>query len=244
MPSAAIQSPPPKGALRLLATVSRVARNVKAPLAGWFVCTAGLIVVALLAYGSGSVQRLDATVLARFVNGSGPRSNSLASVLTLLGDPPALLLMLALACGIGWVRGRPRSIIAAVAVVAGANLTTQIFKLALAHPHARELLGAEQLAWDGFPSGHVTAVASIAIALAFVVPARLLPAVAALGACLVAAMGWSVLVLNWHYPSDVVGGILVAAGWGFAVLASMRFAASLDSRRPAQLGRRAAISLK
>lgn len=221
-----------------------MARNVKAPLAGWFVCTAGLVAVALLAYGSGSVQRLDATVLARFVNGSGPHSNSLASAITLLGDPPALLLMLALACGIGWARGRPRSVAAAVVVVAGANLTTQIFKLALGHPHARELLGADQLAWDGFPSGHETAVASIAIAFAFVVPKRLLPLVAALGTGLAAAMGWSVLVLNWHYPSDVVGGILVAASWGFAVLAAIRFAAGVDSRRPAQLGRRAAISLK
>jgi membrane-associated phospholipid phosphatase len=221
-----------------------VARNVKVPLAGWFACTAGLVAVALLAYGSGSVQRLDATVLARFVNGSGPHSNSLASAITVLGDPPALLLMLLLACGIGWVCGRPRSIIAAIAVVAGANLTTQIFKLALAHPHARHLLGADQLEWDGFPSGHETAAVSIAIAFAFVVPARLLPAVATLGACFAAAMAWSVLVLNWHYPSDVVGGILVAGAWGFAVLATMRFAAGLDSRRPAQLGRRAAISLK
>ena len=221
-----------------------MARNVKAPLAGWFACTAGLIAVALLAYGSGSVQRLDATVLARFVNGSGPHSNSLANAITLLGDLPALLLMLALACGIGWVRGRPRSVIAAIAVVAGANLTTQVFKIALAHPHARQLLGADQLQWDGFPSGHETAAVSIAIAFAFVAPTRLLPAVAALGACLAAAMGWSVLVLNWHYPSDVAGGILVAGAWGFAVLASLRFAADPGSRRPAQLGSRAAISLK
>ncbi len=110
--------------------------------------------------------------------------------------------------------------LAALAVVAGANLTTQTASRSLlAHPRARQLLGADQLEWDGFPSGHATAAASIAIAFAFVVPARLLPAVAALGACLAAAMGWAVLVLNWHYPSDVVGGILVAGAWGFAVLA-------------------------
>ena len=221
-----------------------MARNVRAPIAGWFVCTAGLIAVALLAYGSPPVQRIDANLLARFVNESGPHSNSLASAITVLGDPPALLFMLILACGVGWARGRSRGIFAAIVVVAGANLTTQIFKLALAHPHARQLLGADQLEWDGFPSGHETAAVSIAIAFAFVVPARLLPAVAALGACLAVAMGWAVLVLNWHYPSDVAGGILVAGAWGFAALASVRFAAGLASRRPAQLGRRAAISLK
>jgi len=184
-----------------------------------------LVAVALLAYDSGFAQRLDAAVLARFVDESASHANSLASGLTILGDPPALVLMTAFACGIAWARRRPQGIAAAVVIVAGANLTTQALKLALSHPRARELLGAEGVAWDGFPSGHVTAAASVAIAFAFVLPRRLLPAVAALGACLVAAMGWAVLVLNWHYPSDVVGGIL-------------------RSRRPAQLGRRAAISLK
>ncbi|HEY6549860.1 MAG TPA: phosphatase PAP2 family protein [Solirubrobacterales bacterium] len=221
-----------------------MARNVKAPLAGWFVCTAGLIFVALVAYGTGSAQRLDAAVLARFVGEAGPRADSLATGLTLLGDLPALLLMGALACGVGWARGRPRSAMAALVIVAGANLTTQALKLALSHPRARELLGAENTSWDGFPSGHVTAVASVVIAFAFVVPQRLLPTVAGLGACLAAAMGWSVLVLNWHYPSDAVGAILVASSWGFAVLASMRFAAAARPRPPAQLSRRAAISLK
>jgi membrane-associated phospholipid phosphatase len=221
-----------------------VARNVKAPLAGWFICTSGLVLVAMLAYGTGAAQRLDATVLARLVAERGSHAESLANGVTILGNLPALLLMTALACGIGWARGRPRSVAAVLVVVAGANLTTQALKLALSHPRAREVLGAENVAWDGFPSGHVTAAASVAIAFAFVVPRRLLPAAAALGACFVAAMGWSVLVLNWHYPSDVVGGILVASSWGFAVLASMRFAAAVRSRRPAQLGRRAAISLK
>jgi membrane-associated phospholipid phosphatase len=199
---------------------------------------------ALLAYGTWSAQRLDAAVLAKFIGASGPHVESLANGLTFLGDMPALLSMLAIACGIGWARGRPRGIAAAVVVVAGANLTTQALKVALSHPRARHLLGAENVAWDGFPSGHVTAVASIAIAFAFVVPRRFLPTVAALGTCLAAAMGCAVLVLNWHYPSDVVGGIFVAGAWGFAVLASLRFAAGAPSGRPAQLGSRAAISLK
>jgi membrane-associated phospholipid phosphatase len=221
-----------------------VTRNVKGPLAGWCICTGGLIFVALFAYGTGAAQRLDATVLARLVAYQGSHAESFATGLTRFGDLPALLLATALACGIGWVWKRPRRAVAALIVVAGANLTTQALKVALSHPRARELLGAEGVEWDGFPSGHVTAAASIAIAFAFVLPERLLPAVAAIGACFAAAMGWAVLALNWHYPSDVVGGILVASSWGFAVLASLRFATSTRSRRPAQLGRRAAISLK
>jgi membrane-associated phospholipid phosphatase len=187
-----------------------------------------LVVVALLVYGVALAQRVDASVLVRLVVERGSSRESLASFLTFFGDLPALLVMTAIACGIGWVRKRPRSIAAALVVVAGANLTTQALKVALSHPRARELLGAEGVEWDGFPSGHVTAAASIAIAFAFVVPARLLPAVAALGACFVVAMGWSVLALYWHYPSDVIGGVLVASSWGFAALASIRFVAAAN----------------
>ncbi len=220
-----------------------MARNVKAPLAGWFACTAGLIAVAMLAYGSSSAQRLDGALVARLLVGHGSHADTVATCITFFGYLPALLAMTALAGGIGWAQRRPRGIAAALLVVAGANVTTQALKLGLSHPRAREILGAESVAWDGFPSGHVTAAASIAIAFAFVVPRRLLPAVAAVGACFVAGMGWAVLALNWHYPSDVSGGILVASSWGFAALASMRFAA-IGRRRPVQLGRRAAISLK
>jgi membrane-associated phospholipid phosphatase len=187
-----------------------------------------LVVVALLAYDVALAQRVDASVLARLVVERDSGRESLATFLTFFGNLPALLVMTALACGIGWARRRPRNAVAALVVVAGANLTTQALKVALSHPRTRELLGAEGVEWDGFPSGHVTAAASIAIAFAFVAPRRLLPAVATLGTCFVVAMGWSVLALNWHYPSDVVGGVLVASSWGFAALASIRFVAVAD----------------
>jgi len=69
---------------------------------------------------------------------------------------------------------------AAVTVVAGANLTTQILKVALAHPRFQSVLGHDQLGPVAFPSGHTTAAASIAIAFLFVVPHAWRPAVAAI----------------------------------------------------------------
>jgi membrane-associated phospholipid phosphatase len=36
-----------------------------------------------------------------------------------------------------------------------------------------------------------------------------------------------VVVLGWHYPSDVAGALLVVGAWGFAALAWLR----LRSRR-------------
>ena len=76
-------------------------------------------------------------------------------------------------------------------------------------------------------------------------PRGLAPIVLALGAAFGLAVGLSVVVIAWHYPSDVIGGILVAAGWGFAVLAALtgRLAARA-ARRRAQRSRPAAISVK
>jgi membrane-associated phospholipid phosphatase len=184
-------------------------------------------------------------VLNHFMAASGSHAESLAGAIVPAGDVPALLLMLALAGAIGLARGRPRQAAAALIVVAGANLMTQALKVMLsAHPRLQAILGADQFRWDGFPSGHVTAVASIAVALAFVVPRRLLPAVAVTGTGLAIAMGWAVLALNWHYPTDVLGAIFVVGAWGFAALAGLRALEGRRYRRAPPLGRRPAISVK
>lgn len=220
-----------------------MARNVRAPLAGCLACAVSFAILAVLVHRSASVQHFDAVVLGHFAE-RGSRTGSVAAGIVLLGDLAALLPLLAIACGIALVRHRPRAALAALFVVAGANLTTQLFKTLLAHPRFQALLGAEQIGANSFPSGHTTAVASIAIAFAFVVSREWRPAVALVGTGLVAAVGCSVMALDWHYPSDVLGGILVAAGWGFAALAVLRASRGGSRRRSLQLGSRAAISVK
>jgi membrane-associated phospholipid phosphatase len=221
-----------------------VAKSVKAPVAAWLACVGALVLLALLVNGVDSAQRLDATVLSRVMAPERSTTASLADGIVHLGDPLPLLLMLALACGFALWRRRPLDAVAAVTVVAGANLTTQILKVVLAHPRFQPILGEDQIGAVAFPSGHATAIASIAIAFAIVAPPQRRPAVAAVGACLVAVVCSAVLTLAWHFPSDVVGGILVAGGWGFAVLAALRLAEGGGSSRPVQPASRAAISAK
>lgn len=221
-----------------------MANSVKAPLAAWLACAGALVLLALVAYGIDPAQRLDADLLSRFAVHRDSELGTLAHALVWLGDPLPLLAMLALACGIALWRRRPLDAAAAVIVVAGANLTTQVLKVLLAHPRFQPVLGEHQLSSIAFPSGHATAVTSIAIAFAFVAPPKLRPAVVAAGACAVAAVGCSVLVLRWHFPSDVVGGILVASGWGFAVLAGRRTVEGGGSSQRAQVSSRPAISVK
>jgi membrane-associated phospholipid phosphatase len=220
-----------------------VAKRVRAPLAAWIACAGALVGLALVAYGIDAAQRADATLLSKFIARDGSLG-WLAELIAHLGDPLPLVLMLAVACGIALYRRRPLDALAAVIVVAGANLTTQVLKVALAHPRFQAVLGSDQLGPVAFPSGHTTAATSIAIAFAFVVPSDWRAAVVAIGACFVFAVGCSVMILAWHFPSDVLGGILVASGWGFAVLALRRVAEGGGAAVRAQASSRPAISVK
>jgi membrane-associated phospholipid phosphatase len=221
-----------------------VTKSAKVPLAAWLGSATALGLLVLAAYKVGPVQRLDATVLSRLAAHRASSAGALAGVIVHLADPLPLVVMLAGVCALALHRGRPRLAIGAVVIVAGANLTTQILKVVLAHPRYQPILGVHQLGPVAFPSGHATAAASIALAFVLVVPARLRPLAALAGTVLVLAIGISVLVLDWHFPSDVLGGILVAAGWAFAVLAGLRIAERPSSLPPARLANPSAISVK
>ena len=92
-------------------------------------------------------------------------------------------------------------------------MTTQLLKPLLAAPRPITLLEFPVVAAASWPSGHATAVMSLALCSVLAAQARLRPFVAALGAAFAVAVCYSFLELGWHYPSDVLGGFLVAAAW-------------------------------
>jgi len=221
-----------------------VARRVSAPLFGAAACLGGVIVVAFFAYKVGPTIHADASLLNRL---SAPRDGlrfDLATVVAHLADPVPLLLMTLAIAGLGWRWGRRRETLVAVAVVLGANLTTQVLKHLFEHHRYQDFLGVEQPWANAFPSGHTTAAVSVAIALLLVVPPRLLPRAVPIAVGFAAAVGLAVVVIEWHYPSDVIGGTLVASAWGLAALAWLRFRAERDPLPEAQASRRFAISTK
>ena len=55
------------------------------------------------------------------------------------------------------------------------------------------------------------------------------------------AVGYSLVTLGWHYPSDVLGGFLVAATWTLGVAAAYRVA---EARWAEGTGREAALRLR
>jgi membrane-associated phospholipid phosphatase len=206
-------------------------RRVKTPLLAALVCVLLIAPLAVAAYSLGPFQRVDLRILLHLRREEGT-INALASVLVNLGDLIPLLILLATVCAIGLRAGRRREVLAALAVVAGANLTTQLLKATLEHARHKAFEHGIELPWpNSFPSGHTTAAASIAVALVLVVPAAHRLTAALLGAALTAVVGLAVVILGWHYPSDVLGGLLVVGAWGFAALAWLRLRPGRDRAR-------------
>ena len=61
-------------------------------------------------------------------------------------------------------------------------------------------------------------VVGLVARLLAVVPALLAAATAVIGVVFTLYISFGVLALNYHYPSDVLGGWLLTAGWWYARL--------------------------
>jgi hypothetical protein len=59
----------------------------------------------------------------------------------------------------------------------------------------------------------MTAAMALALCLVLVAPARLRPSAAVLGGLFAAVQGYGVLLLGWHYPSDVLAACTIATAW-------------------------------
>ena len=192
-------------------------------------CFAGLLLTLVLAYFAPPFGGRDAATLQGFVDLNRPRITTLLSHVAHLADPaPYGLIGLALVI-IALLRRRARVAVAIVVVLMAAAVTTESLKPLLSHPRPQEWLGKGQIAAASWPSGHATAAMALALCGVLAVPARWRPAAATAGGLFALAVAYSILVLGWHFPSDVIGGYLVAGLWtSLAAAAILR----LDELRP------------
>jgi membrane-associated phospholipid phosphatase len=180
---------------------------------------------------------LDNAALEGFVSAMSVGLLPLASAVASLCDPvPFAAISLGL-IGIALVRREPRRAAAAATLLFGSAATTQLLKPAIAHPRFDGFVVSlhghavnPYIPAPAFPSGHATAAMAIALAALIVVPRALRPLTAACGAVFALTIGCTIVALGWHFPSDIVGGYLVATAWGLATLAGLRAA---DARWPA-----------
>jgi membrane-associated phospholipid phosphatase len=196
-------------------------RNVRTPFIAAALCAAAIVPLAIAAYAVGPVEHLDLRLLLHFGAPESSGTRGFEGGVARLGGIGPTLFFLAIIFGLGWFSGRRREALAALAVVAGANLTTQVLKLLLVHPRNTGIPG--DLPWStAFPSGHTTAATSIAAALFLVVSPRWRWPAVIVGLGYGLAVGAATVTVRWHYPSDVLGGLLVVGAWTFAAIAVLR----------------------
>jgi membrane-associated phospholipid phosphatase len=190
-----------------------------------------LLVTWFAAFHVGFVRSADRSMFGGFY---GLSSHSwiyrVAYHLATLCDPSPYIYFAAVPIVVALLRGRPRVAVAVGVILLGANLTTHILKPLLEAPREASYFGwTAPVLVPTWPSGHATAAMSLALSMVLAVPARMRPAVAALGALFAVAVSYSFLTLGWHFPSDVFGGFLVAATWTLLAIAGLL---TLEARSP------------
>ncbi len=194
-----------------------------------------LAALLLAAYFVGPIARADATALHGLTTLSEQHrwiwvvNDWLAHSVDLPYTVAALLAI----CAAGLLWGRPKRALAAALLVAGANVATQLLKAAAAHPRYQPILGSNQLGGAAFPSGHATAVMSLVLAAVLVSPSRWRPATAIAGGAFALAVSIALVIQGWHFPSDVLGGFLVAGTVSMLALAGLRAIEGRGAASPA-----------
>ncbi len=189
-----------------------------------------LVVTWYCAFHVGLIEHADRSILSGFADlGSRPRVSSAALFIARLCDPKPYVYFCAIPVLIALARRRFWVATAICAILLGANVTTQLLKPLLAAPRSVAGSGLSHApAAASWPSGHATAAMALALCMVLAVPGRMRPFAAALGAVFAVAVSYSFLTLEWHYPSDVFGGFLVAAIWTLLGVAAVYAA---DARR-------------
>jgi membrane-associated phospholipid phosphatase len=195
-------------------------------------CFVGLVVAGVLALAVPVARERDAAMLHGFVGLDRPSVHRAISFLAHLGDtlPYACAGLLCIAVALARRRGWRALAVAGLLAVTG--VTTQALKHALAQPRLEHWL-PEQVATNSWPSGHSTAAMTLALCAILVAPPALRAVTAMLGGAFAVGVGYAVLVLGWHYPSDVLGGFLVAGLWASLAVAMLHRIEALEpARRP------------
>lgn len=194
-------------------------------------CAGAFLVLLAVAYGVGFARWADAAALQGFLSLRDPFTMPILERLAQLADPvPYALFGLALMAA-ALAQGRVRHAAAAGLLLGGSAVSSQVLKPLLATPRPVDFAEVQAAA---YPSGHATAAMALALAAVLVAPPAWRRAVAVAGGAFVLAVSFSILALGWHFPSDVVGGYLVAGVWCLASIGALR--ATAGRRRGRRTG--------
>ncbi len=183
-----------------------------------------LFVGLAVATSSGTVGSFDQSVRSSIHQFASADLTLLASGVTLLGSVAVIASLFGVVFVGFYASGRRRAALALAVVMAGAVVLENGLKYALHRARPEPFFGTAPESYS-FPSGHALFSACFYGALAWMFAARTRnvgarAAIWTASLVLIAAIGLSRVYLGVHYPTDVIGGYLVAAFWLTAVLAS------------------------
>jgi membrane-associated phospholipid phosphatase len=218
-------------------TLGVMVSGPKRPLFLAAACSVLFVAVMVAAYWVPVVRWADGWAVGGFLNLQSPWLSPIAYHVGKLADPLPFALATLLIAIVALYRRRPRHAIAAVLFLLGSNVVAQTLKPLLAIDRTHAFLGDAQVHSSSFPSGHATASMGLALAAILVSASRWRPYVAIAGALFALAVSESIMLLAWHFPSDVIGGFLVATFCALVTVAGLRAA---EQRWPEHSGREAA----
>jgi len=204
---------------------------VTIPLLVSLACAAGVVVTGLLALGVPWVHARDAAALHGFIGLDRPGVDELFNRVVMAMDPGSYALLGLIIIAVAVARGRYARATTVVVLLVATGATTQTLKQVIPAERFDAILGFDQVGAHAFPSGHATAAMTLALCAVLVAPPAARAVVAMFAGLGAAAVGYGLLILSWHYPSDVLGGYLVAGAWTAAAIAVLR---TIEARRPVQ----------
>jgi membrane-associated phospholipid phosphatase len=193
----------------------------------------GAAVVYAIAFHTALGRWVDEATFWGFQELEHTRTGAVAERFALLFNPLPFAGMTAAVTLIAVVRRRWRAAIAVPLAMFAANATTQILKWMVEPPPTA--------AWTDWPSGHATAVTSLALGLVLVASPRGRSLAVAAGGLAIAALVYGIVAAGWHLPSDVAGGFCVAATWMALAVAAIGAPAFTPSRAKPRVAIGAAV---
>lgn len=184
-----------------------------------------LAVVLGLVVMTGALDAPDKAILGTLAMREGRSPDALITGMqwiTWVGDQSQRSVLMVMAALFLWWKKRPKAALVMAIAPALASVTSSILKEAFSRPRPSLVPHLDHVTNLSFPSGH--AVNSVAV---FVLAALLLPAARrclwlVLAFVMAAAICLSRMMLGVHYPSDILGGVLIGAAWVLAGLAVVR----------------------
>lgn len=144
------------------------------------------------------------------------------------GRPRVVIPAVAFCFFISLLWSRRRAITCVIAPLLAVGITEYIAKPAVGRTYGGTLC---------YPSGHMTAVAAVMSVFVLAVPPRFRGWAVVIGVIVDSVVGVTLMLLRWHYLSDVTGGLALSVGTTLVVDALVHYApipAVFSSRKSGQ----------